>query len=350
LTCSTALSSSCRASPNAIICPAATRRPPYRRYDGRTAAPPRRGRLTPDDDHRHLLADLRQGGHQLPLGLGFTRPQLLVAQVQLLEFEIHRALVLRPAAPGRPLDAAEREPGPAPDPPPAMRRAPWGRLAHLAPAEIAPAAPRVGRRGVESLLGSLAWLIPWSRRRVSAGPRPRGTPMRHLPLRLAHEVLLLPAFVIERPRRALLVLRARPLHPLAPSHRRAPRVVNVAAVTGAADAHRAPASYAREHPRLGRRHRAGVPRALHFPRRARCSSRLAGRSITPPRPVTRRSGCQPGSPPAGLPPCLPHPPGPRQSGPVTSGGSLLTSTPLGFSRASKREQGEGWPQARARVP
>ena len=142
------------------------------------------------------------------------------------------------------------------------------------------AARGVARAGaVGALPGSLARLIRWPRRRVSGRPRPRGTPMRHLSPRLAaHEVLLLPSLVIGPPRFALLVLRARPLHPLAAGHRRARRAVDVAPVTGAADPHRHPASRAREPPRLGRRHRPGVPRALQVPPRTRSSIRLAGPS------------------------------------------------------------------------
>jgi len=50
--------------------------------------------------------------------------------------------------------------------------------------------------------------------------------MRHLSSRLAaREVLLLPALVIGPPRRALLVVRPRPLQPLVPGHRRARRAV-----------------------------------------------------------------------------------------------------------------------------
>ncbi len=56
------------------------------------------------------------------------------------------------------------------------------------------------------------------------------------------------------------------------------------------------------------------------------------RSIAPPRPVTPGGpGYQPGPPPsAHLPTCLPHLHAPRQSARVTSGGSLLVSTPWRF--------------------
>src|ERR671919_954949 len=118
--------------------------------------------------------------------------------------------------------------------------------------------------------------------------------MRHLSSRLAAgEVLLLPALVIGSPRRALLVLRPRPLQPLAPGHRRARRAVAVAAITPAADAHRPPASRAREDSRLGRRHRSGVLRALQVPRCTRSWSRSI-RSLAPPQPGgPRRPGMRP---------------------------------------------------------
>ncbi len=248
------------------------------------------GRLAPDDHHRHLLADLRQRRHQLALGLGFARPQLLVAQVQLVELEVHGPLASRPAAPGRPLDSADREPGPAPGTKPAARNHPRSCVADRAPAEVAAKSRGIDRWGVGALPGSLARLILWPRQRVSGRARPRGTPMRHLSPRLAaREVLLLPSLVIGPPRLALLVLRARPLHPLPAGHRRARRAIEVAPITGAADAHAHPASCAREHPRLGRRHRPGVPRALQIPPRTRSSYPVI-RSIAPPRPVTRRPG------------------------------------------------------------
>ena len=124
--------------------------------------------------------------------------------------------------------------------------------------------------------GALGQLMYWPWRRVFIGARLSGTPMRHLFPRLAaREVLLLPSLVIGPSRLALLVVLAGPLQPLPPGHRRARRAVDVASVTRAADAHVRPASRAREPPRLGRRHRSGVPRALHGPRRARSSTRLS---------------------------------------------------------------------------
>src|SRR2546427_1668565 len=102
---------------------------------------------------------------------------------------------------------------------------------------------------------------------------------RHLSPRLAaREVLLLPSLVVGPPRLALLVVRAGPLHPLTPGRWRARLAVDVAPITAAADAHRHPASRAREHPRLGRRHRPGVPRALQVRPRTRSSIRLSGPS------------------------------------------------------------------------
>src|SRR6266545_437324 len=119
--------------------------------------------------------------------------------------------------------------------------------------------------------------------------------MRHLSPRLAaREVLLLPALVVGPPRLALLVLLAGPLHPLASARRRARLAVDVAPITAVADAHRHPASRAREHPRLGRRHRPGVPRALQVQPRTRSSIRLSG-ALAPPRPVTKEArGTSPG--------------------------------------------------------
>jgi len=182
------------------------------------------------------------------------------------------------------------------------------------------------------LAGSLGRLIRWPRRRVSGHARLRGTPMRHLSPRLAaREVLLLPSLVVGPPRLALLVLRAGPLHPLASGRRRARLAVNVAPITAAADAHRHPASRAREHPRLGRRHRPGVPRALQVRPRRRSSTRLSG-ALAPPRPVTKEArDLTPGLHPQEPLLCLPQLPVPRQSAPLHLpwvGGSLLTSTPL----------------------
>src|SRR3989339_395762 len=97
--------------------------------------------------------------------------------------------------------------------------------------------------------------------------------MRHLFWRLgAREGLLLPSLVVG-------------------PHRRAPRAVDVAPVTGATDAHRPPAPRAREPSRLGRRHRPGVPRALHRPRFARSSSWFTVDRATAA--VTRRPGMSP---------------------------------------------------------
>src|SRR5215831_4133841 len=108
--------------------------------------------------------------------------------------------------------------------------------------------------------------------------------MRHLSLRLAaREVLLLSALVIGPPCRALLILRARPLQPLVPGHRRARRAVTMASITPAADVDRSPASRAREDSPLGRRHRSGVPRALQVPRRTRSWARFIW-SLAPPQP------------------------------------------------------------------
>ena len=116
--------------------------------------------------------------------------------------------------------------------------------------------------------------------------------MRHLSPRLAaREVLLLPPLVVGPPGLAVLVLRPGPLHPLPPGHRRARRTVDVAPVTGATDAHRPPAPRAREPPRLGRRHRPGVPRALHLWRFARPSIWLTVDRATAA--VTRRPGISP---------------------------------------------------------
>jgi hypothetical protein len=196
----------------------------------------------------------------------------------LVEFDVHAARASRPAAPGKP-DAADWEPGPAPGAQPAARHHPGWRIADLAPTEVAAHAIGVARWGGGSLAGSLARFIRWPRRRVSSRARPWGTPLRHLSPRLAaREVLLLPSLVIGPPRLALLVLRARSLHPLPAGHRRAPRAIDVAPITGAADPHRHPASRTREDPCLGRRHRSGVPRALQIRPRTRSSIRLSGPS------------------------------------------------------------------------
>jgi hypothetical protein len=226
---------------------------------------------------------------------------------------------------------APREPRSTPGPRPPARRHSRRRLADRPAAEIAARSPDAARGGVGSMLGSLARLIRWPPRRVSSRGGLRGTPMRHLFSRLgAREVLLLPPLVVGPPGGAVLVLRARPLQPLAPGHRRTGRAVEVPSVTGAADAHRHPAPRAREHSRLGIRHRSGVPRALHLPRRARSCIRLSGRSIAPLRPVTRRSGIRARTSTLSTLPCLPHLPRPRQPARLTAGGSLLTSTPLAF--------------------
>jgi hypothetical protein len=127
--------------------------------------------------------------------------------------------------------------------------------------------------------------------------RPRGTPMRHLFWRLgSREVLLLPPLVVGAPGLAVLVLRPSPLHPLPPGHRCASRAVDVPPVTGATDAHRHPAPRARKPPRLGRRHRPGVPRALHLRRFARSSIWFTVDRATAA--VTRRPGLSPGPPPS----------------------------------------------------
>ena len=168
------------------------------------------------------------------------------------------------------------------------------------PAAMARRGPRVRRRrsedardrwGVAGGLDRAAHLLASAE---SVPPsRLRGTPMRHLSPRLAAgEVLLLSALVIDPPRRAPLVLRPRPLQPLAPGHRRARRTVEVASITAAADADRPPASRAREDSRIGRRHRSGVPRALQVPRRTRSWSRLSGPSRHRSR-LTRRPGMRP---------------------------------------------------------
>jgi hypothetical protein len=155
--------------------------------------------------------------------------------------------------------------------------------------------------------------------------------MRHLFWRLgAREVLLLPPLVIGPSRRAVLVLRPGPLHPLPPGHWRARRAVDVAPVTGAADPYRHPAPRAREPSRLGRRHRPGVPRALHLRRFARSSTWFTVDRATAAA-VTRRPGRSPGPPPSQDTPLrLPQLRPSRQLLPVTFGGSLLTSTPLAF--------------------
>src|SRR6266545_4030723 len=155
--------------------------------------------------------------------------------------------------------------------------------------------------------------------------------MRHLSPRLAaREVLLLPALVVGPPRLALLVLLAGPLHPLASARRRARLAVDVAPITAVADAHRHPASRAPEHPRLGRRHRPGVPRALQVPPPARSSIRLSG-PIAPPRPVTRRPGMLARASTLRTPCSACHTFARRGNRlRFTSGGSLLASTPLAF--------------------
>jgi hypothetical protein len=176
--------------------------------------------------------------------------------------------------------------------PPARRRHPWEwGLADRTAAKITARAPDAARHGVGTLPGSLSQLIRWPRRRVSGRARLSGTPMRHLsPCLGPREVLLLPPLVVGPPGPAVLVLRARQLQPLAPGHQRAGRAVDVPSVAGAANAYCHPAPRAREDSRLGIRHRSGVPRALHLPRRARSCIRLSGRFIAPSRPVTRRSG------------------------------------------------------------
>src|SRR6266704_4014673 len=82
-------------------------------------------------------------------------------QVQLVELDVHGARASRPAAPGTPPDAPDREAGPAPATTPAVRRHPRWRAANLAPAESAAQALGIARRGVGSLAGSLARLIRW---------------------------------------------------------------------------------------------------------------------------------------------------------------------------------------------
>jgi hypothetical protein len=248
-----------------------------------------------------------------------------------VELEVHVALASGPPAPRQPPDSADRQPGPAPG---TARNPPrWG-VADFAPAKVAAKLLGIAPHGVGSLAGSLVRLIRWPRRRVSVRARPRGTPMRHLSPRLAaREVLLLPSLVVGPPRLALLVLLAGPLHPLALGHRRARPAVDVAPITEAADAHRHPASRAREPPRLGRRHRPGVPRALQVRPRTRSSIRLSG-SIAPPRPVNQEArDVTPGLHPQNPLLCLPHLRAPRQWAPLHLrwvGGSLLTSTPLAF--------------------
>ncbi len=101
-------------------------------------------------------------------------------------------------------------------------RHPWGCLADRAAAKVAARSTEVARYGVESLPDLLARLIRGSRRRVSVRPWLSGTPMRHLFWRRgAREVLLLPPLVVGPSGLAVLVLRARPLQPLASGHRRA---------------------------------------------------------------------------------------------------------------------------------
>ena len=107
------------------------------------------------------------------------------------------------------------------------------------------------------------------------------------------------------------------------------RAVALAPVTGAANAHRRPAPRARELPRLGIRHRTGVPRAGQTPRSARSSMRFTVDRATAA--VTRRPGISPRAStlfrtPLRLPRRRPS----RQLLRATSGGSLLTSTPLAF--------------------
>ena len=70
------------------------------------------GPLAVHDHDRHLLADRRQRPHQLAFRLGLVRPQLLVAQVQLVQLDVH-AVALVPSRPAVPCAAAARGPAAA---------------------------------------------------------------------------------------------------------------------------------------------------------------------------------------------------------------------------------------------
>ena len=178
----------------------------------------------------------------------------------------------RPRAGGR---ARPRQPRPPPTPrppatPPAARapRGPRGRRSRSARADrrsVADVASGLGRAGHPR--ASPASLRP---RRGSAEPRCVIFPGASARARYS----CCRRLWLARPGALCWYCAAGPLQPLAPGHRRARRAVDVAPVTGAADAHRPSASRAREDPRLGRRHRPGVPRALHVPRRARSSIRF----------------------------------------------------------------------------
>src|SRR5882724_177564 len=288
------------------------------------------GPLAVHDDDRHLLADLRQRPHQLAFRLGLVRPELLVAQVQLVQLDVHAAARApsRPSTPWRRQRASPREARPSPALSAPVRHPPWGPLADCTTAKVASRRPEAARRRGMAIRNALVRIIRGPRRRVSGLAGLSGTPMRHLFWRLdAREVLLLPPLVIGSPGRAVLVLRPGPLHPFPPGHRRARRAVDVAPVTGATDAHRHPAPRAREPPPLGIRHRPGVPRALHRPRFARSSIWFTVDRATAA--VTRRPGMSPRASTLfrtllRLPQLRPS----RQLLRVTLGGSLLTSTPL----------------------
>ena len=290
------------------------------------------GPVAVHDHDRDLLADRRQRPHQLAFRLGLVRPQLLVAQVQLVQLDVHAVVLVtsRPAVPcGRPR-AAPRQPRPAPAPrspgrPPLRRRR-----------ADRPAAKVTARRP------TVAWLrkagdperARASHRRVSAASvrsaARSGTPMRHLFRRLsAREVLLLAALVVGSPelrcagsarRRASAARAGRPARTLGsrccPDHRgdRCARPPCTART-------RTPA------PRLpppSWRPEGFTPPAIratldlaHRGSRHRCGDQEA-RDLTP--------GLHPLRTLLRLPQLGPF----RQPLRVTSGGSLLTSTPLAF--------------------
>ena len=190
--------------------------------------------------------------------------------------------------------ATLRQPRPPPAAPASGRHPPADRHADLPTTEIAARSPASGRRGVGVSRDSHAGGIRWSRRRVSGRAEPSGTPMRHLFSRLApREIFLLPPLVIGPPRFLALVVHAGALHPLPLGQRRAQRAVAIASITPPADPHRRRAPRTRELPRLGIRHRSGVPsaRAGQGPRCARSSMRSTVNRATAA--VTRRSGMSP---------------------------------------------------------
>lgn len=183
--------------------------------------------------------------------------------------------------------------------------------------------------GLVDRWASRAWGIRWPRRRVSDRARLSGTPMRHQilsgfpPL----EVVLLPLLVVGAPDVLVLVRGAGLPQSLAPGQRRARWAVALAPVTPPADADRRLASRTRELPRLGRRHRSGVLRALHGRRRARSFTRLSVHRAAAAGDQEVRA-LTPGLHPQHARPACHTFARRRNRLRVTSGGSLLTSAPL----------------------